>query len=487
MIERRSLLGTTLLLILIFAAIIDTAATPATASPPSSRRFGFGYVDPACLESCGNYPSHYSADTFFNAMFLTPPYPSTVMFIMVSNDEFASGSVISFLSRVMQLSSQYPSIQLGYEIAFDPTLSSSWVDVNAFLTAMSSSPYKQTVGFVGVDIEHFAWGTPINSSQEMNYLTLLQTAINNDGFSMVNLYPQALSLGVPYIGSWLQETTYPQGDNEAALGLGSGTSYTVGEAVGLDSYQPFPSPGCTGAYGGSYPGWSTIPYAEGFAGAGYNDSVPCSNVVTHHGYPATIDQALSIEGQVPLQNGQWIFLNAGNSGSEFLGPVNGSIKPATFLGVSNQTTFALWDSPVFRHDVTEWIQANPGFYLLGNEAPPSTSTLSSSSSTNSSISTTSSASTQTNSTTSQSSSSTSSIARTSSTSHTIRSSSSSATVSTTFSSTGQTTSSTRNQSSSGGSRGDNPLTIGAVLGGASAVLVWLVAVPVWLLRGKPKR
>ena len=40
------------------------------------RKFGFGFVNPGFLIVKG-----YSSDQFFDAMFLTPPYPSSVQFI----------------------------------------------------------------------------------------------------------------------------------------------------------------------------------------------------------------------------------------------------------------------------------------------------------------------------------------------------------------------------------------------------------------------
>jgi hypothetical protein len=364
-----------LVVMLVAASFLNSPIVQNGVAANSSRRFGFGYVDPGCLLISGcDASSAYSASTFFNAYFLTPPYPSSVMFIMPNNDEFAASSVLSWLKSVMQSASAYPNIKLGMEIAFDPTNAAGWTDFRMFLSAMSTSRYSSTVGFIGIDQEHVRPSSTMTPTDWVNFFNWVQGNLTVQGIPDVNLYPQGLQIThslIPTI-QWLGETNYPQGDNQAALSAGVGQSWNVGEAIGLDSYQPFPSPGCTSIYGGSFPGWSIRAFSQGYLGSDYNNPVSCDNIVTNAGYPNTIQQALSVSASNPVANRQWVFINAGNAGSCFLGPHGGSRCGLPFTGVSGHSTITLWDNPVFRRDMTNWLAANQGTYVTSNGRSEST-------------------------------------------------------------------------------------------------------------------
>ncbi|MDA4127888.1 MAG: carboxypeptidase-like regulatory domain-containing protein [Thaumarchaeota archaeon] len=363
-------------------------------SPASSteRRFGFGYLN------IGAVRQFYDATTFFNAMFLTPPYPSTAQFQLGALGdgvtlEFQDPNNVNFLLSVMQQAQPYPNIKLDLIIFFDLGNSASWNAFSTFLDTLAASPGKNAIGLVGLDAEHINIVTDHpqpSPSQEDQYYAQAQTWINQRGFEAVNIYSQGYEGTSNNNLKWLAVTNYPHGDFSSALDLGVGDPYTVGIDTGLDAQQPFPPTSCADISVYSTivsPGWSTT---------------------TLCGTPPTIKQVLDKDAANPQPNRRYCFILAGNLGSTF-DAGGGHIQ--LFTGVSGLTTRFLWDQAAFRQEVANWIASNPNTFLTSNSATQTSSSISSSTSTTTSTTstTTSTTSTTTSTTTSATSSSSSTV------------------------------------------------------------------------------
>lgn len=345
---------------------------PAKAIMP--RDVGFGFVSIGGLRVQG-----YTASTFFSAMFLTQPYPSTVELMMNNGiNEITDTSNRAYLLSLMQMASSYPDVQLGLHVAFDVSNLTQWGLFQTFLNTVAASPYKSSLGFMGFAWEQVSILTTVHNGTYPTYASAqMQARLNTAGISFISYY--CGTSFAPYL--CLNHTNYPEGDNQADLTAGSGHANMVGATIGVDGIQPFPSPGCTSVFGGAgMPAWSIQAYAQGFFGTGYNNIAACDNIITHAGYLATIDQVLAAEATLPSANSEYTFVIAGNMGSCFLGGTcaGGSGNLVSFTGVSGRTTHFLWDNPTFRQEMTNWLAANPGSYTLNSlGATTTTSTVTS--------------------------------------------------------------------------------------------------------------
>jgi hypothetical protein len=470
----------TVVLIFLLGSAFLLVVPRSQAAGSQDRRFGFGFVNIGALGVSG-----YNASTFFKAMFLTPPYPSTIQFLMNNGIfEVNDPNNQAFLLANMQMAQRYPAIHLGLTLAFNISASSEWNSLQSFLNTLSSSPYRSSLSFIGFSQEQMPIisGGPSAAQTDAAYARM-NGMVTSAGFQFVSYYPQGWggTSGNDMNYLWMVHSNDPMGDDQATLSQGAGQVNIVGQTVGLDGIQPFPSPGCSSwIYGVAEPAWSLQPFAEGFIPAlpPVLNMAPCHNPQTSAGFPATIDQVLSLEGSQPVANRQYLMMIAGNSGDTFGAGIS-SANLTSFAGVSGISTHFLWDNPQFRAEVDNWMKSHPGAFLAGNGTPTTTTTTTPITTiTNSTISMPSVTSTSTTTTTSPTNS-------TSQTSSTTRTTSSSLT-STTTQRTSQTGTITGNQTG-GGQEAPNFLTTGAVVGGSSAVLLFLVSVPIWLLRGNPKR
>ncbi len=339
---------------LLFLTLTPPSALSATSQP--QKRFGFGFVGVGGLIVNG-----YTADLFFNAMFLTPPYPSTVQ--LTFGDGSFSTDKLNFVLQVMSRASAYPNIKLGLTLAWDATSSTAWTSMQNFVTSLASNQNRGTIGFVGVMFEQFNvltyvdhGGSPDSTSQ-MTYLNQAQSFVQSQGFQFISYYPTGFKGTTQQLSNylWLTHTNYPTSDPQVTLDATA--SYIVGITHGTDGYQIFPSVGCDSQ---AHPHWSMMAFAEGFVGTGYSNVGECHNQVTNNGYPPTIDQVLTRDAANPVVSRQWNFFIAGNSGTDY------ACSPSCdsfFVGVSRIITQRLWDNPVFRNEMANWIASNPGAFL----------------------------------------------------------------------------------------------------------------------------
>src|SRR3972149_10778836 len=140
-----SILPSFLISTLIFSSVFVEAQ--------QERRFGFVFVGIGGLAVQG-----YTADQFFNGYFLTPPYPSTVHFMITAqSNEFVQQLYRDFMSTMMTGSAQYPNIKLGLHVAFNTSNEQRWTEFTSFLDFLNNRPDKNTIGFIGIAVEQ--WGT----------------------------------------------------------------------------------------------------------------------------------------------------------------------------------------------------------------------------------------------------------------------------------------------------------------------------------------
>ncbi|MDA4126131.1 MAG: hypothetical protein OK452_02860 [Thaumarchaeota archaeon] len=362
---------------MLIPAFLYLAPQSGAASSPQ-RRLGFGFIGIGSLRGAG-----FSASSFFKGYFLTPPYPSTVQLLENNGiGEIMDQNNVNFILSLMQYASAYPNIKIGLEVAFNVSDSTQWSVFVSTINILKSSPYSSSIGFVGFAVEQLniidggAVGVLVD-----NAFSQANEIITGNGWQFISYYPQGWQGTIGGSNNWLftDHTNYPTGDTQANLNDGLGSTNIVGQTIGSDGLQPFPSVGCSSVYGYDMPAWSTQTFAEGFLGSGYNSPAPCHNIVTSSGFPPTIDQAISAAASLPASNRQWVLILGGNSADGY-GALSSCGCIYTYsVGASGVSSHFLWDNVVFRGTVNSWVQANPGIFLLGNLTRTSSTTTSSSS------------------------------------------------------------------------------------------------------------
>lgn len=304
--------------------LTTTTTTTTTTSLPSpgnvsADRLGFWLQEADVME-------HYSASGFFNAMFLTPPYPSSleVMIFAISQAETngqpcsSASSYISssetYWGQVAQLADSYPNIRLVYEVAFDP--SSPTYGVSCFGAVASSFAAYASVYGIGVEGEYSTKGVTTAVYQSA------MAEVQSLGKKFINYYPAAtLPSGALVIG----HTNFPGGDAGGYDQVATLSYYTTSQYVGLDSgyYASFQFPsGVSCPIGAS---------AMNAGTAGWNQCVVETELATAVG--------------LPTQARQFLELDPGFDAS------------GSFIGVSGQSTNQLWDNPTLR----SWVWTDPDY------------------------------------------------------------------------------------------------------------------------------
>ena len=402
------------------------------ALPANAPRLGYWLQEGDIMKGTwqGGYNSGGTdpAQLFFDTMFLTPPYPSSVeiMIFSIIQDESSgltpgaagsyTASSISFWSNLASLAQAYPNIRLVYEIAFDPTNGATGTyGLPAFEMMVNAFGQYSGVYAMGVEGEYTKPASSLTTAE-------MQTAmgyVTATGKQFISYYVSQSV--IPSGGYDIYHTNFPGGDSGGYDQVGSLQMYDS-HTVGMDSgyYAPF-----------AFPGTLTCPIAASAvtaSTAGWNQCVVSTELST----------ALSM----PAGTRDYLELDPGFDAS------------GTFVGVSGVTTNQLWDNPTLRNWI--WTDSNyQGNFILSTTPASSTTSSTSASTTTSSThstttssthSTTTSSTSSTHSTTttktSSSTTSTSTSTRSTTSSTSTRSSSTSRTSSTTTSSTTSTSTST---------------------------------------------
>jgi hypothetical protein len=324
--------------ILIVALLAVSAISFAFAAPTASangptRRLGFW------LQESNSFPP---PQAFFNAMFLSPPYPSSleVMIFAPMQDQinnFSPGAANSFTAKsinfwgtVAQLADSYPNIRLIFDIAFDPY--SSVYGLASYQMIVNSLAKHPSVYGLGVEGEY----TP-------ETLSMMTTAMSYSaafGKQFVNYYADSGAL--PSGAYQIVHTNFPGGDSGGYDQVETLQTSDAG-SVGIDS----------GYYGNfAFPASINCPIGQSSitsSTAGWNQCVVRTELGT----------AVSL----PQQLRQFLELDVGFSSS------------GSFTGVSGLTTNQLWDNPTLRN----WIWTDPNYqgnFILSTGAAASVTTTS---------------------------------------------------------------------------------------------------------------
>ena len=300
-----------------------------------SRHFGF-WVSGNSVE----FP-HYVGTNFAIAMFLTPPYPSSMEFmafgamkdIQAGTTNPASGEFtandIKFLKQVTSVTDQYPNIQINVMVALgslENPLALTYFQY--YVSQLASHPSIYSLGLEG------EYSSSVTAALEAP----LQQAALSAGKQYIDYYKNA-------VGYQILHTNWPM-DNNWYL---PSASNSVGFSAGYDSGFPFP---------------------------GTCQLSPDPSQVNNNacGWTQAEEQFLIQYGA--STNDQFVHFTAGADSS------------GSFAGVSGQTTNQMWDNPTLRN----WIWTDPNyqgnFVLSTSSVTSSTSTTSSTTSSNSSSLTT---------------------------------------------------------------------------------------------------
>jgi hypothetical protein len=277
----------------------------------------------------------YSPSSFFNAMFLTPPYPSSfeMMIFAIQQDEANNygcssqthyiGASIDYWGQVAEMADAYPNIRLVFEIAFDPSNGGNGTyGLSCFdLVVQALSQYPSVYG-IGVEGEYTTLSAGMTEAE-------MQTAMNDvtqAGKLFINYYPP---VPIPSGGYDITHTNFPaQGDQVGTLQ--DYDSQTVGLSSGYYDAFPFPSN-------------FTCPIEPGAVASG---------ALTNE--PQGWDQCV-----ISTELGAAASFTP-DSARQFLELATGFSSSGSFTGVSGVTTTQLWDNPTLRN----WIWTDPNY--IGN-------------------------------------------------------------------------------------------------------------------------
>jgi hypothetical protein len=309
--------------ILVVGATAAAFAGPAGAASSPTRRLGFWLQDGDALK--------YPATTFFNSMFLTPPYPSSleVMIFAIQQDQmnnfgcsastpYVSGA-IKYWGQVAQLADSYPNIRLIFEVAYDPSSGGSGTyGLQCYNTIVKALGQYQSVYAMGVEGEYTTADQGMTQAQ-------MQTAMSDvtaTGKLFVSYYIYS-PLSIPSSGYAIDHTNFPaQGDQLATLQMSSS------QGIGLSS----------GYYGSfAFPSSVACPIGATSIGSGAKQ-------------PQGWDQCV-----VSTELSTAVSMSA--SQRQFLEFAVGFSSSGSFTGVSGQSTNQVWDNPTLRN----WIWTDPNY------------------------------------------------------------------------------------------------------------------------------
>jgi hypothetical protein len=336
-----------LVILLVFSAFSVAFAMPAASANAPTRRLGFWLQE-------GNIDGPYSASSFFNAMFLTPPYPASAEIMIFgiqqayktnmgcSANSGPVGESITFWGNVAQLADAYPNIRLVYEIAFVPNTPP--YDINCFNTMVQAFSSHPSVYGIGVEGEY--------TNAKINGLTqaIMQTAYNDvvsTGKQFINYYIKG-GITVPAGGYQIYHTNFPmQGDQVGTL-----SQHTDSQAVGISSgyYDNF-----------QFPSTFTCPI-------GANDVATGALITQPQGWnKCVVSTELSAAVSSSASARQFVEFAVGFSSSGY------------FTGASGQSTNQMWDNPTLRNWI--WTDPNngPNFITSASSSPPPPTTTTTSS------------------------------------------------------------------------------------------------------------
>ena len=296
-----------LILVFLFTILLSTQLASAQSLPPGKH---FGFWEGA-TEARG-----YSPSEFFNAYFLTPPYPSFLEAIITTN--WNTSSVQNWYDQMLTLADQYPNIEIAFmlgapitETTMDDPNHPIWTDFENFIIRMKSHRSLFSVGIMWEYFEPDEWQTVMNA-YAITQRHGIRFVSYRSGYEFM--------VGNQQIdGIWdIAHSNFPEGGQMSTLDRGVGF-FNIGMSSGYArTHSDFPSttPCPTDRAASTDYGWQKCTVDEII-----NNAVAKNDKVRH---------AVTILPEATT---------------------------FSFTGVSGETTRRLWDNPTLR----QWIWENPNY------------------------------------------------------------------------------------------------------------------------------
>lgn len=287
-------------------------------------------------------PPYYTAEEFFNAYFLTPPYFAFFEPILDSAYSIA-GTAGSTLIQIAEMADDYSSIEIAVMCAFDMGDENEW---DIFISFLENLKGKTSIYSVGIDGEHATYGGTFpdksignlwNTGQISNDVLIsifdrAKSEVELRGFEFVNYYLNFGDKSFRNRYTQIGHTNFPcfrlsGGDPEYTLDWQT-ESWFIGQSAGLSETHALPDDNH----------WN-------------QEAV---NTVIEHGVAKSDDVR------------------------RFIGFATGSATQS-FTGVSGKTTNFIWDNPLFRQYVWDKVQQYQSEFILStspSEPPAPTHTFS---------------------------------------------------------------------------------------------------------------
>jgi hypothetical protein len=308
---------------------IGTTSATSNCCNKSTQRLGF-WLQEGDISNCtwqGGYQqcgAAHPAQLFFNSMFLTPPYPSTIEVMIFAilqdhtnkNTPGADGSYTAsslvFWNDLAALCDSNPNIRLIFEVAFIP--GDPVYGLSAFQLIVDSLGRHSSVYGLGIEGEYTQPQTTGLYSSAMPNVTTL-------GKQFINYYARVV---LPAGAFSIAHTNFPGGDAGGSDQVSTLRNASPG-TVGIDSgyYASFQFPGTVACPIG--------PTSMNNNTWGFNQCVVSTE----------LNWAVSLSAS----NRQFVELDPGFSSG------------GSFIGVSGRNTTQLWDNPTLRN----WIWTDPSY------------------------------------------------------------------------------------------------------------------------------
>ena len=290
---------------LLIASTSPISTSPSTVINPSydGMRLGFWLTHPF------TQMQGLSVQQWFNAYFLTEPYPSYAEILLTDYPKWTNvnGNEVQNYLQLLTLADSYPNIQIAFMIDFYATSDAWSTQLQKLGTFTSAVASHSSAVSVGIMTEYI--GFPRGDKAKW---VAVRDVINSYGLPMVNYrsYPEYNDPDLPMSEGFhdMFHTNYPmRDDTDAALDWATNPEYYVGLSARY---------------------WSNFK----FEGTSNSDGQPRG--LNQYSIERIVSKAVAVN-KANLGTRRWVAICAGFS-------------IASFTGVSGESTTQMWDNPSLR-------------------------------------------------------------------------------------------------------------------------------------------